>query len=564
MNMKSEKKISVMAIAVFVVLGIPSQMFAQDQREEPEHKKGSEHHHYKLFDIGTLGGPVSTFPSLSNRGVVAGWSATPKPLTPTSNPFICGGIDGLAPFITVAYKFDDGVMTDLGALPGANNCSIPFGVNNRGEIVGASENGQVDPLMGVNQQRAVVWKDGKIADLDSLGGNQNQALFINDHGQIVGLSQNTIPDPFSLYDFLLRLGVPGPNDGTQTRAVLWQHEQIRDLGTLGGPDAWASFINESGRIAGFSYTSSTPNPITGIPPLNPFLWEPPSPGFPNGRMLDLGSLGGAFGFPSGLNNRGQVIGGSGVASSPGACSFENFNNFRNSNVGCDVFLWSQGKLIDLTTSTVGGSPQSAYGISEKGEIVGGAVFPNAPFDAYFWKSGLATDIGTLPHDCFSEAYAINSRGQVVGDSFSCSGTFNLFHHAFLWEDGAIFDLNNLIPPHSPLTLVGVGPLSEAVSPLNDRGEIAGVGVPAGCTAEFVDFCGHTFLLVPCDEDHPNIEGCEYDAIDEGDFARLQETENSRNTLTNSSDAGAARRGPVGFQRGIGRRNRFSIATKLRN
>jgi probable HAF family extracellular repeat protein len=506
--MKSRFATCIAAFTVFASAAMPVRLTARDGQE-----RNRKHYHYELIDMGTLGGPVSTFPSLSNRGVVAGWSATPNPLTQTSNPFICGGIDGLAPFITVAYKFENGAVTDLGALPGSSNCSIPFGVNDRGEIVGASENGQVDPLMSVNQQRAVLWKDGMITDLGSLGGNQNQALSINNRGQIVGLSQNTIPDPFSLYDFLIRLRVTGTNDGTQTRAVLWQDEQMQELGTLGGPDAWASYINESGQIAGFSYTSSTANAVTGLPPLDPFLWQPPSPSFPDGRMIDLGNFGGAFGFPNGLNNRGQVIGGSSVAAVPGACLFENFNNFQNSNVGCDVFLWNEGRLIDLTTSSVGGSPQSGYGINNSGQIVGGAVFPNAPFDAYIWRNGVATDLGRLPHDCFSEAYAINSRGQVVGDSFSCSGMYNRFHHAFLWEDGRIFDLNNLIPPHSPLRLVAVGPLSEAVAPLNDRGEIAGVGVPAGCSAEFIDFCGHAFLLVPCDENHPDIEGCDYSLVD---------------------------------------------------
>lgn len=53
-----------------------------------------------------------------------------------------------------------------------------------------------------------------ITDLGSLGGNQNQALSINNRGQIVELSQTTIPDPFSLCDFLIRLRVTGTNDAT--------------------------------------------------------------------------------------------------------------------------------------------------------------------------------------------------------------------------------------------------------------------------------------------------------------------------------------------------------------
>jgi probable HAF family extracellular repeat protein len=71
---------------------------------------------------------------------------------------------------------------------------------------------------------------------------------------------------------------------------------MQDLGTLGGPDAQALFINERGQIAGTSNTSTAPNPVTGVPPRDPFLWE-------NGKMLDLGTLGGAVGFVIGLNNR---------------------------------------------------------------------------------------------------------------------------------------------------------------------------------------------------------------------------------------------------------------------
>jgi hypothetical protein len=68
----------------------------------------------------------------------------------------------------------------------------------------------------------------------------------------------------------------------------------------------------------------------------------------------------------------------------------------------------------------------------------------------------------------------------VGDSFSCVVVDrDQFHHPFLWEHGAIVDLDALIPVDSPLELVVVGPLSFSVQTLNDRGEIAGVGVQKG-------------------------------------------------------------------------------------
>lgn len=254
---------------------------------------------------------------------------------------------------------------------------------------------------------------------------------------------------------------------------------MRDLGTLGGPDAFAMFVNEHGQVAGISYTDSTPNPTTGVPTLHPFLWK-------NGQMKDLGSFGGsgtvlgnASVFVVGLNNRGQAIGFSPVTGDQYS----------------DPFLWDGEKLIDLYTSTIGGQPITADAINDAGEVVGGAAFPNRPFDAYLRKDGMATDLGTVAGDCFSQAVAINSRAQVVGMSFSCGGTSQ---RAFFWDDGAIVDLNTLIHPNFGLQLV-------EANVINDRGEIAGNGFPPGCT----DFsCTHAYVLIPCDGDHADEEGCE--------------------------------------------------------
>jgi hypothetical protein len=52
---------------------------------------------------------------------------------------------------------------------------------------------------------------------------------------------------------------------------------------------------------GGAYINQTPTATTGIPTIDPFLWE-------HGRMIDLGALGGTIGNPVGLNNRGEVVG----------------------------------------------------------------------------------------------------------------------------------------------------------------------------------------------------------------------------------------------------------------
>jgi probable HAF family extracellular repeat protein len=461
-----------------------------------------KHHHYKLIDMGTFGGPASfinppfnTVPALNSHGTTVGGSATSSPTTATSNGGICGGLDGLVPNIFHAFKFQVGAATDLGALaPTQQNCSNAGSVNARGDIVGASENGTVDPLFPINEGRAVIWKNGEIRDLGTLGGNHSTATGINNRGEVVGIAQNAIPDPVSLLYFVLG----GLVNGNQTRAFLWQGGSLHDLGTLGGPDASAIFINERGQVAGYSYTNSVPNPTTGIPTVHPFLWE-------NGRMTDLGSLGGTIaGLGSsnmifGLNNRGEVIGASSLHGDPGCLNFPPFGNGCNT----DVFLWSGGKMIDLSTDTKGGAPSVASAINNLGEIVGAAAFADEPFDAFIWKNGVATDLGHLD-DCFSVAIGINSHSQVVGATFSCVDGTN--SRAFLWENGGAVDLNALVSPSSALQLV-------EADTINDRGEIAGNSVPVGVPGGDFAILGHAFLLVPCDEGHPDVEGCDYSLVD---------------------------------------------------
>jgi probable HAF family extracellular repeat protein len=253
-------------------------------------------------------------------------------------------------------------------------------------------------------------------------------------------------------------------------------------------------------LAGYSYINSTPNP-TGVPTPDPFIWTK------EGGMTDLGTLGGTFGFPVGLNNRGQVIGQSNLAGD------------QNS----DAFLWDGEKLIDMSTNGLGGNfiGGHANAINDAGWVAGAAAFPNHPFDAALWRNGVVTDLGVLPGDCASEALVLNSKGQVAGGSFSCDG---IAEHAFLWEDGTMYDLTALIPRDSGAQMV-------EPNAINDRGEIATVGLPAGCAPADFNTCSQAYVLIPCDRDHSDKEGCK----DEGEGTPVA-TEGNSSPIARPADA----------------------------
>lgn len=247
----------------------------------PLQSSAQNHQRYRLFDLGTFGGPSSGIGSgvtvANNQGEVVGGALTSTPNPDLLNPNPLFGPDEFTPH---AFRWRNGNLRDLGTLPGGHN-STAVAVNESGTIVGLSDNGAIDPLTGYPQSFSVLWSHGRIHNLGALGGNQSFAVAINNRGQVTGIAENDVPDPFSL------LG------GTEAHAFLWQRGVMRDLGTLGGPDSWGYYVNEKGQVAGVSFTPDLS--------VRPFLWN-------KGKMSDLGSFGGTFGFSNALNNRGQVAG----------------------------------------------------------------------------------------------------------------------------------------------------------------------------------------------------------------------------------------------------------------
>ena len=208
-------------------------------------------------------------------------------------------------------------------------------------------------------------------------------------------------------------------DGTPYgRAFLWENGRMRDLGTLGGRQSQVVAINAKGQIVGWSETKAGSR--------HAFLWE-------NGRMRDLGTLFGGFSEAVEINDQGQVVGLSDTKTKGGKIR----HGVRH------AFLWRNGRMRDLGTlggaGIVGpyGPPGSkALAINEYGQVVGGSrTTKTDESHAFLWQDGKITDLGKPEEWLDSWATAVNNQGQIVGGGGA--------EDWFLWENGKMSSLATL-------------------------------------------------------------------------------------------------------------------------
>ena len=513
--MNSKTGTRFMALTLLAALAIPFQLAAQDTAK-PHHPH--QYHHYQLVDVGTFGGPSSWLFApglpragvLNNQGSLAGWADTSG-----VDPYCLSYPDCNAGH---AYLWKNGVTTDLGVLPGGVDSQVDW-ISANGLMAGGGDNGQQDPLNpALPQVHAILWSHGLMTDLGTLEGGYNSFAFgVNHRGEVVGQAYNTVPDVNSLYGY-----------GYESRAFYWQNGVMQDLGTLGtGTDAIALLINQRGQVLGVSYVDSNPSAFcssftTFSLTTGSFIWDKK-----NG-MQDIGSLGGTCTLAYDLNNRGQVVGESSQLGDP-------------TNL---AFVWDRAAGIN-PLPTGANLYGAALAINDAGAIAGYGDAPDGQTDAILWRrtggKWQATYLGNLHSGYCALGLSINSSGQVVGNSGpnGCSTTL-----AFLWEEGGpMVDLNTLIPTGSGLQLT-------EGHQINDRGEIAIGALDANGN-------NHAVLLIPCDENHPGVEGCDYGVVDAN---AVSPTDRGRTTQRPSARISNGRL-PTGLRNGVretkpGRQIRF--------
>ncbi|HZD30859.1 MAG TPA: hypothetical protein VE779_04280 [Candidatus Angelobacter sp.] len=346
-------------------------------------------------------------------------------------------------------------VVDLGTLAGGAS-SQPFSINRIGSVSGASA------LTG-GATHAVVWSNGKMSDLRTLGGMNSTAFAENTNGEAVGEAETSLSDPNG-EDFC------GFGTYVQCLPFRAQNGVMSPLPTLGGNNGAVNQVNGSGLAVGFA-ESGIPDPGCSSPQVlhfKPVVWTnkeahqlPTYAGDPDGVALEV-------------NDGGQVVGASGLCAplSPVVLYLQPVH----------ALLWDRNRPVDLgnlggATGQAGGN--IAWAINNKGQVIGVSDLPSdSTFHAFLWtrQTGME-DLGTLPGHVASTASGINDDGTVVGLSFDA----NFNGHAFIWQHGTMSDLNNLAP-NSPMYLF-------SACGINAQGEIAGLGVTS--TGEF-----HAYLATP--------------------------------------------------------------------
>jgi len=330
------------------------------------------------------------------------------------------------------------------------------GKNSRGNSI--NDVGWVAGYSHVNARyrHAALWIGGTPTDLGTLGSpdpdkNSNVVWPVkNTGGVIVGVSQTDAPDPFGENWSCSAFFPPATSTGRTCLGFVWQDGKLHRLPTLGGTNGFAASVNNQGQIVGWAETDIVDRTACEAPQILLFraaVWGPDGKSL---RQLPL-FPGDDSSAATAINDSGQIVGISGTC-----------DQAIGRKTALHAVLWDQGTVQAL--GDLGGKQwNTPTAINEHGDIAGFSDHAGEIItEAFIWTRERGMEgLGFLDAThTVSEAFGMNGRRQIVG--LSCGASCR----AFLWQDGAMADLNDLVPEQPGIVL------THAMD-INDQGVITG-------------------------------------------------------------------------------------------
>lgn len=318
----------------------------------------------------------------------------------------------------VAQTLPSYTITELSSLSGQG--ATAYGLNDNGQVVGSSYN------VATGKSEAVIWNNGVVTSL----GFEGVARDVNNYGVVVGES--------------------GPilGKGPSGRAYKWENGQYTDLGDLGGPTAGAYAINDSGEIAGSSYTSRT-GPDEPQFYTHAFRYH-------NGSITDLGGVSVDSGY-----SRAEAINEAGVIAGRGSL-IEMTNSEKHS------VLWDADNTLSSLPSDFAYS--SAEGINDNGLVVGNGYDANNQFQAFVMNEQGEYTFLDDQNSMESRATDINNQNVIVGFLRNSFPSFSNHEAVVSFDMTSFIGLETLIE-----NMDGWQSVNYAYG-INEQGQIIGTGL----------------------------------------------------------------------------------------
>lgn len=320
----------------------------------------------------------------------------------------------VASFASHAQQYD---IYDLGPVGGSIS-TVVNGINNRSVVVGSAS---FDIFGG---SRPAIFKTGMPPE-PIYTPSYGEATAINDRGDVVG--------------FYI--------ESSTTYGFVTNKDIVKTIPSVEGKDMLPLAINNKGEIVGISRGCC--DGLTGA-------WV-----YRDGKLIDMGTLGGISAAFTSINNRGDILG------------------TRSTADGGDAFILSNGKIKSIlpTLNTSSATPKAinnrgdvvGYFNGGAGAVIGFAIINNKPYRIEFgqYLSG--------------HAVSINDSGQVAGWHYRRDSTY---FAGFIWEKGRITDIQDL----PDVKAAGWKVIWDARA-INNEGVVFGTG--------FRDFNKwHGYMLVP--------------------------------------------------------------------